>query len=159
MSIQTKILSLAFPFLLAAAAMAGITPKVTYHFEPSGFKGDSTRMVMHVSLPAGWHIQSNAPLDSFLIATTVVAEGKDLTFGKAVFPKSLEKDYPALGGKVALFEGEFDIGVLVKRSGPKIRSEALKSVKVKLGYQACNDTQCLPPNEIDAVFEPQKKSK
>ncbi len=132
--------------------MAGITPKVTYHFEPNGFKGDSTKMVVHVSLPVGWHIQSNAPLDSFLIATTVTAEGKDLAFGKAVFPKAMEKDYPALGGKVALFEGDLDIGVPVKRSGPKIKSDALKAVKVKLGYQACNDTQCLPPKEIDAVL-------
>jgi len=153
MNSNLKILSPVFSLLLSAAAMAGIAPKATYHFEPNGFKGDSTRLVVHVSLPAGWHIQSNAPLDSFLIPTTVNAEGKDLVFGTAVFPKAIEKEYPALGGKVALFEGEFDIGVPVKRSGPKINAAALKTVKVKLGYQACNDTQCLPPKEIDAVFE------
>lgn len=132
---------------------------MTYHFEPNEFKGDSTQLIVHVSLPTGWHIQSNAPLDSFLIPTTVKVEGKDMVFGKAVFPKAMEKDYPALGGKVALFEGELDIGVPVKRTGSKIKSDALKAVKVKLGYQACNDTQCLPPKEIEAAFEARKKTK
>ena len=140
-----------------ALALAAPQPKVTYHFEPDGFKGDSTRMVVHVSLPQGWHIQSNAPLDSFLIATTVHVEGKDLVFGSAVFPKPIVKEYPALGGKVALFEGEIDIGIPVKRNGSKIKAAALKTVKVKLGYQACNDTQCLPPKEVEGIFEPVKK--
>ncbi len=145
------------PLLLSglfASVMAGITPNVTYRFEPNGFKGDSTRMIVHVSLPAGWHIQSNAPLDSFLIATTVKAEGDGLVFGAPVFPKPVEKEYPALGGKVALFAGDFDIGVPVKRSSSKITVAALKSAKVKLDYQACNDTQCLPPKEVEAKFEP-----
>ena len=145
-------------FLFAASiAMAGVTPKVTYHFEPNGFKGDSTRLVVHVRLPAVWHIQSNAPLDSFLIPTTVRAEGKDLAFGTALFPKPVEKEYPALGGKVALFEGEIDIKVPAKRNGTKVKPEVLKTVKVKLGYQACNDTQCLPPKEIEAVMESKSK--
>ena len=138
-------------FLSVCAVAAAITPKVVFHFNPNGFKGDTTKLIVHVSLPDGWHIQSNAPLDSFLIPTTVHATGQGLVFGTAVFPKPILKDYPALGGKVALFEGEFDITVPIKRSNAKIKSAALKSVKVKLGYQACNDTQCLPPKEVDAV--------
>jgi len=129
--------------------MAGIVPKVTFHFKSQTFKGDSTRMIVHVALPDGWHIQSNAPLDSFLIPTTVHASAEGLSFGPPVFPKPIEKEYAALGGKVALFEGEFDIGVPVKRNNAKIKSSVFKTVKVKFGYQACNDTQCLPPKEID----------
>ena len=142
---------LPFSLFSLAMAFAAPQPKVSFHFEPVGFKGDSTRLIVHVSLPEGWHIQSNAPLDSFLIPTTVHAEGKDLAFGTPVFPKPVEKNYPALGGKVALFEGDIDIYVPAKRSGPKIKAAALKTVKVKLGYQACNDTQCLPPKVIDAL--------
>lgn len=145
-----------FPVLafLCGTASAAPQTQATFHFEPEGFKGDSTLLVVHVTMPVGWHIQSNAPLDSFLIPTTVQAEGKDLGFGLAAFPAPIEKDYPALGGKVALFEGEIDIAVPVGRSGPKIKGAALKNVKVKLRYQACNDTQCLPPTEIDAIFKP-----
>jgi hypothetical protein len=134
-----------------AMAFAAPQPKVAFHFEPDGFKGDSTRLVVHVSLPDGWHIQSNAPSDSFLIPTTVHAEGRGLVFGPPVFPKPVEKNFPALGGKVALFQGDFDIEVPVKRNGPKIKTVALKAVKVRLGYQACDNTQCLPPRVIDAL--------
>ena len=133
------------------AIAASIVPKVTFHFKPDGFKGDSTSLVVHVSLPDGWHVQSNAPLDSFLIPTTVQPVGTGLSFGRPVFPKAVEKEYPALGGKVALFQGEFDVIVPAKRLNAKVKAAALKTVKVKLGYQACNDTQCLPPKEIDAV--------
>ena len=148
-NICRKIFSLALPFLLATTAMAAIVPKVGYHFKPKAFKGDSTNMIVHVELPAGWHIQSNAPLDSFLIPTTVHATAEGLAFGPPVFPKAVEKEYAALGGKVALFEGTFDINIPVKRDNAKIKSTVLKTVKVKFGYQACNDTQCLPPKEID----------
>lgn len=144
---------LLLPLFALAAAFAAPRPKVKFHFEPDGFKGDSTRLVLHVSLTYGWHIQSNAPLDSFLIPTTVHAEGVGLAFGPPVFPQPVEKNYPALGGKVALFQGDFDIDVPVKRSGPKIKAAALKTVKVKLGYQACNDTQCLPPFTVEATRE------
>ena len=145
---------LPLPLFSLALAFAAPQPKVAFHFEPDGFKGDSTRLIVHVSLPKGWHIQSNAPLDSFLIPTTVHAEGKDLAFGSPVFPKPVEKDFPALGGKVALFQGDFDIIVPVKRNGRKIKAAALKAVKVRLGYQACNDTQCLPPFTVEATRAP-----
>ena len=149
-----KILVLMLPLFLALSVTAGVVPSVTYHFEPENFRGDSTKLLVHVSLPAGWHIQSNAPLDSFLIATTVSAEGQGLQFGRPMFPKPMEKEFPALGGKVALFQGEFDIGIPVKRVNAKVKAAALKSVKVKLGYQACNDTQCLPPKEVEARYAP-----
>lgn len=142
--------------LLNVAAMAGIEPKVAYRFEPEAFRGDSTQLVVKVSMPEGWHIQSEAPLDSFLIPTVLKAEGSGLAFGKPVYPKPVIEDYPALGGKVALFQGEFEIRVPAKRTEPKA---ALKDVKVILHYQACNNTQCLPPKEIAAIPSAAKKSK
>src|SRR5437016_2725856 len=133
MSKTRKILLAMITLFPAFSVQAGIVPNVTYHFEPENFRGDSTQLLVHVALPAGWHIQSNAPLDSFLIPTTVSAEGQGLQFGRPVFPKPVEKEFPALGGKVALFQGEFDIGIPVKRVSGKVKAAAMKSVKVKLG--------------------------
>jgi hypothetical protein len=137
------------PLLWTLSSAATVTPDVTFRFDPEAFRGDSTRLVVRVGLPRGWHVQSNAPLDSFLIPTTVSAEGEGLKFGTPEFPPPLEKEFPALGGKVALFEGEFDVRVPVRRENPGIKAAALRSVKVKLGYQACNDTQCLPPKTVE----------
>jgi hypothetical protein len=77
--------------LLAASLSYAVTPAptATFRFKPEGFKGDSARMVVSVSIPKGWHIQSNAPLDEFLIPTELKTEGEGLTFGKAIFPKPI----------------------------------------------------------------------
>ena len=148
------------PFFLAASLasiFAGIEPKVHFRFDPNGFRGDSTQLIVNVSLPEGWHIQSYAPLDSFLIPTRVHAEGPGLEFGTPIYPKPVEEDFPALGGKVALFQGSFDIRVPVKKASRKTGVAALKAVKVSLRYQACNNTQCLPPREIVASSDTASK--
>ena len=147
---------LILPLLAAIAVTAGIEPKVTYRFDPEKFR-DSSQLVVHVALPEGWHIQSQAPLDSFLIPTVLKAESKGLLFGSPVYPSPVEENFPALGGKVALFQGEFDVRIAAKRLESVARRDKLMapdSVKVILRYQACNHTQCLPPREVTAIAAP-----
>jgi hypothetical protein len=112
---------------------------------------------VRVIIPKGWHIQSDAPLDEFLIPTEVKASAEGLRFGKPAFPKPLLKDFPALGGKVALFEDTVDVRVSVRavkrKTDSKVLSSALEKAAVALRYQACNDSQCLPPKEIKATFQ------
>jgi DsbC/DsbD-like thiol-disulfide interchange protein len=141
---------------LAASALAAapVQPTATFRFAPEAFRGDSTRLLVKVSIPKGWHIQSNAPLDEFLIPTEVKASGEGLAFGTAVFPKPVTEDFPALGGKVALFEGDFEVKVPVARKNKKTGAESLRNAKVSLRYQACNSSQCLPPKEIAARYVP-----
>ncbi len=143
----------AFPLLAAMAVLAGIEPKVTYRFDPEKFR-DSSQLVVHVALPEGWHIQSQAPRDSFLIPTVLKAEGQGLVFEKPVYPRPVEEDFPVLGGKVALFLGEFDIRSAAKRIVRSDKPAVPDSVKVTLRYQACNNTQCLPPREVTATAAP-----
>ncbi|MCD6024675.1 MAG: putative rane protein [Fibrobacteria bacterium] len=139
-------------FLLASAAFAANpAPTASFRYSPGAFKGDSTRMLVKVVIPKGWHIQSNAPLDEFLIPTELKAEGEGLGFGKPMFPKPVLEDFPALGGKVALFAGTIEIKVPVGRKNAKA-GESLEKAKVVLRYQACNDSQCLPPKEITAKY-------
>ena len=149
-------LSLLSSLLLATSLSFAATPAPTasFRYVPTSFKGDSTRMVVKVTIPKGWHIQSNAPLDEFLIATELKTEGEGLSFGKAVFPKPILEDFPALGGKVALFAGTIEVKVPVARKNAKVTKDALETAKVVLRYQACNDSQCLPPKEITARYVP-----
>lgn len=151
-----KTLSLSrFAFLgLASVALAGTAPapKATFRVDPAGFKGDSTQLRVRVSIPEGWHIQSDAPLDEFLIPTTVNAKAADVSFGKAVFPKAKIENIEALGGKVAVFEGEIEIKVPAKRSRAKATAKTLEGAEVSVRYQACNNAQCLPPKELKATY-------
>ena len=144
--------------LAATTALAGIVPEVTYRFDPEKFR-DSSRLVVRVVLPEGWHIQSQAPLDSFLIPTVLKAEGKGLVFGPPAYPEPVLEDFPALGGKVALFQGKFEIRVPVKRAArPGKAGRPPDSVQVVLRYQACNHTQCLPPREVAAHLDTRRPS-
>ena len=138
----------------AAAHAAAPAPKATFRFDPAGFKGDSTRLVVRVEIPEGWHIQAAAPLDSFLIPTTVKAVNEALAFGKPAFPKPVEEDFPALGGKVLLLKGNFDVKLPARRKHAKVAASELEKTVVTLRYQACNNSQCLPPKEIKAAYAP-----
>lgn len=139
-----------------SAAPASPVPTATFRAAPGGFRGDSATVRVRVIIPKGWHIQSDAPLDEFLIPTELKASGEGLRFGKALFPKPLVKDFPALGGKVALFEDTVDVRVSARAAkagmGAKALLAALEKSVVTLRYQACNDSQCLPPKEITAAF-------
>jgi hypothetical protein len=140
----------------SAAHAASPVPVVTFKADPGGFKGDSMVVRVRVIIPKGWHIQSDAPLDEFLIPTEVRGMGEGLRFGKPVFPKPLLKDFPALGGKVALFEDTVDVRLparaLKSKTSKKTLGAALEKSAITLRYQACNDSQCLPPKEVKAVF-------
>jgi len=131
-------------------------PEVTYQVAAKDVRGDSAVVRVVAVIPKGWHIQSDKPLDEFLIPTELKTEGEALRFGKPVFPKPLMKEFPALGGKVALFEDTVRITVVARgapgKSDGKKLAAALEKAAITLRYQACNDSQCLPPKTVSAKF-------
>jgi thiol:disulfide interchange protein DsbD len=135
------------------AASALPVPLATFRAESPGFRGDSATVRVRVAIPNGWHIQSNAPLDDFLIPTEVKASGEGLAFGTPVFPKAKMKDLEALGGKVALFEDSLSVRVPVRARRGTDAEKSLAASVVSVRYQACNDSQCLPPKVITAKYE------
>jgi hypothetical protein len=141
---------------LVVAAPAPTVPVATFRADPAEFRGDSTTLRVRIMIPPGWHIQSDAPLDDFLIPTEVKAAAEGLRFGKPVFPRALTKDLPALGGKVALFEDTIEVRLPVKReakAGTSADAKAmLRNAAVTVRYQSCNDSQCLPPRTIPAKY-------
>lgn len=143
--------------LLAAIAHAAPVsfpvPLATYRAEAPGFKGDSATVRVRVVIPDGWHIQSNAPLEDFLIPTELKTSGEGLAFGTPAFPKAKMKDLEALGGKVAVFEDTLLVRVPARMRRGGDGEKALSAAVVSLRYQACNDSQCLPPKVIVAKYE------
>jgi hypothetical protein len=153
------ILSLALALFAASGAIASTKssiPDVSFRLAAKDVRGDSALVRVKAIVPKGWHIQSNAPLDEFLIPTELKTTGEGLRFGKPLFPKPMLKDFPALGGKVALFEDTVDIVVTARAAKGKMDAKALTNAVAKssvvLRYQACNDTQCLPPRDVVARF-------
>lgn len=101
-----------------------------------------------VEVAPGWHVNSNMPLDPFLIPTTVSLQFPDgWAAGEPAFPKhrlarfSFSPDDP-----VAVFEGSFTVTVPVTRSADAVATtESLGGI---LEAQACDDTTCLAPERI-----------
>src|SRR4051794_33170159 len=101
--------------------------------------------VVNATIENGWHINSNKPLDDFVIPTKLSFDGTDLI--SAEYPPHTVRTFTFSGGqKLAVFEGTIQIPFTAKlQSGD--------TIKGKLHYQACNDTVCLPPRDAELTID------
>ncbi len=98
-----------------------------------------------VTIRPGWHVNSDAPLDPYLIPTQVRVElPQGWSGGKPVYPPSRLVKLAFSEEKLAVFEGRFVVTVTV-RAGGGPRPEVLHGT---VEAQACNDQLCLAPAEV-----------
>jgi thiol:disulfide interchange protein DsbD len=101
--------------------------------------------VVTATIENGWHINSNKPLDDFVIPTKLSFDGTELV--SADYPQHTVRSFTFSGGqKLAVFEGTIQIPFTANlKSGD--------TIKGKLHYQACNDTVCLPPRDAELTID------
>ena len=139
-------------FLLAPAAFySNPVPQSSSDVNVSGSlapdkvkKGRITRATVVMDIPAGLHVQSNKPLDKFLIATKLEVETPSgMTAGPISYPRALTRNLKFSKSAVAVYEGKavmrFNVTVPANYSGGS------GEIKGKLRFQACNDESCFPP--------------
>lgn len=107
-------------------------------------KGRSVRATVVMDIPHGLHVQSNKPLDKFLVATKLDVETPSgMSVGPISYPRPLMRKLKFSKGNVAVFEGKamirFNVTVPANYSGGS------GEIKGKLRFQACNDEACFPP--------------
>jgi thioredoxin:protein disulfide reductase len=107
-------------------------------------KGRVVRGSVVMDIPAGLHVQSNKPLDKFLIATKLDIETPSgMKAGPVSYPRALMRKLKFSKAMVAVYEGKaivrFNVTVPANYSGGS------GEVKGKLRFQACNDESCFPP--------------
>jgi DsbC/DsbD-like thiol-disulfide interchange protein len=106
--------------------------------------GATIRLVAHVRLPEGLHVQSNKPRDPDLIPTDLSVEPpKGVSMVDIVYPKASDLTVPGFKQPLAVYPNEFEIVVRVKL-GAGVAAGAV-SIPATLRYQACNDSVCFPP--------------
>jgi hypothetical protein len=156
-----RVLALVAGFLALAPARGGAqtpsaqpVPKLSFAYlappaHPAQSKSkaapDSLTLDIHVELADGWHINSEAPLDSFLVPTSLEIHSDGIEFGKPRYPQPMIQ-HNAVMGDLSLFTGAFDVQVPGRRV--KQAAAATGRTKVTLHYQSCNNTMCLPPKSI-----------
>ncbi len=109
--------------------------------------GGTATLKLQVEIIPGFHINSQKPLESYLIPTEVflpAESGFELAAMK--FPKAVVKTFSfAPDEKLAVYEGTIEIA-LTLRARPETKPGSRK-LGLGLRYQACNDTICLRPVE------------
>lgn len=108
--------------------------------------GDTVQGTITAKISPTWHINSNKPLDSFAIPTTLKLDDAELV--GATFPPHEVKTFTfSAGSQLAVYEGTIQIPFTAK-----VKPDA-KSIKATLHYQSCNDKVCLPPKNATTEFD------
>jgi hypothetical protein len=111
--------------------------------------GKAAVVKLHFRVAEGMHINSHTPKDEFLIPTTLeFPEGMGVKLEKAEYPEGGEfalANDP--GNKVSVYTRDFEIEAHIQAE------KGNHLVEAKLHYQACNNTQCLPPRTATVAVD------
>ena len=111
--------------------------------------GKSTPVALHFRIAQGMHINSHTPSDEFLIPTVFsIPETEGVKLDTASYPSGATLTLSAdPKTKLSVYSGEFIIQAkILALAGNHL-------VQGKLRYQACNDSQCLPPKTITVPID------
>jgi thioredoxin:protein disulfide reductase len=108
--------------------------------------GASGTVRVEITVQPGWHVNSDAPSDPYLIPTSVrLGLPAGWSADKAQFPPSRLAKFAFSEDELAVFEGTFVVTVPVRLAPDAARPESLGGV---VEAQACNDQVCLAPAEV-----------
>lgn len=111
--------------------------------------GKATPVSLHFRVAQGLHVNSHNPSDEFFIPTVFsIPDGSGVRLESANYPQGKDITLPAdPKTKLNVYTGEFAIQTkLVATAGNHL-------VQARLRYQACDQTQCMPPKTITVAFD------
>jgi|GEM_PF-203141 len=118
------------------------------------YAGAVFRGAVQVSIGKGWHINSNKPLDEYLIATELqLAEDSGFSLDGVAYPQHKVATFGFSPDPMAVYEGKVVLGFRMRVDGSVKPGEYMLAGKLR--YQACNDKMCAPPADV-AVSIPVK---
>ncbi len=138
----------AFSYMLTGASELLLGEAAHRQYVARGNVKVQTRVVgddLHIELDMapGWHVNANKPNQDYLIATQL--NGQD---GKAIagtsYPEVVSKTLGFNSGELALYENK--VSIKAPLSALKQADGVLMSVSLQL--QACDDTVCLAPEDV-----------
>jgi thiol:disulfide interchange protein DsbD len=135
----------AFP---ASAQLRGVRAELAAEVESDARAGDRVRGFLQVTVPEGFHLQSNAPRDPSLIPTTLTFTAvPGIRAEEVVYPKATDFLLQGQAEPLAVFERQFLVGVefSVAADAPPGPIE----VPARFRYQACDDKLCFAPVAVD----------
>jgi DsbC/DsbD-like thiol-disulfide interchange protein len=142
-------LTLAASFILPGTFQAAPAPEpnisvVGYFGTDKAQRGRTIQTAIVIDIPSGYHINSNRPLESYLIATQLKVDAPNgVRVGPISYPRPLLQSFKFSKKKLSVYEKQtrlkFTLTVPANYSGGSIE------LKTNVRLQSCNDEVCFPP--------------
>ena len=140
-------------FLLGPEGRAAPTPEPNisvkgYFANEKAQRGRTVQAAVVIEIPAGYHINSNRPLESYLIPTSLKVEGPGgVRIGPSLYPRAALRKFKFSPKQLSVYEGRaiLRFGVTV----PPNYSAGAVELKARVRLQSCNDEVCFPPKNFD----------
>ena len=103
-------------------------------------------------IPRELHINSNKPTSEFMIPTIVKLNSSEVTNLKIFYPKGKDKKFDFSEEKINVYEKKTIIPFTF--SVPQLTKSKTINIRAVVGYQACTNEVCYPPQkkEITLIF-------
>jgi len=148
---QAARLMAAFLLLSSACIMKGQTgvQVLTVAAPPriSGARNSILVAPVTVQLRKGYHVNSNTPEDEYLIPLALSWDAAPLELQQIIYPKASRAKFSFSEKMLSVYAGTFDI--ISRFRVPAGAPAGPLVISGRLRYQACNDTMCLPPRNVE----------
>jgi len=136
------------PMVVAAPTPEPNISVVGYFASDKAQRGKPVRVAVVIDVPAGYHINSNRPLESYLIATSVKVEPENgLRAGVVTYPRPVMRTFKFSNKQLSVYEGQARLKFSVPI--PANYSDGSARIKARVRLQSCNDEVCFPPKNYD----------
>jgi thiol:disulfide interchange protein DsbD len=113
--------------------------------------GGELRAALKISLPEGFHVNSNKPRDESLIPVVLtVTPPPGVVVKEIVYPTPTDLEQKGADQPLSVFERDFTIGVSLIVNAATAPGDL--SIPVRLRYQACDETMCYIPTSAEATW-------
>jgi suppressor for copper-sensitivity B len=114
--------------------------------------GSPAQVAALVTIEPGWHVNSHKPTFDYLIPTELDLELPESWAAETVrYPKAEMQTFAFADQPLAVYDGS--VVIVGKLEVPVATAQGPVPIRAKLRYQACNDSQCLPPVTTEAELQ------
>src|SRR5262245_57063171 len=142
---------------LAAGAAAQLKPEqkasLVLNADRTAYEaGSAARVAALVTIEPEWHVNSNKPTFDYLIPTVLTLElPAGWTQDKVHYPPAEMQRFAFAEQPLAVYDG--DVVIVADLKVPAGAAAGPYPIHGALRYQACNDSQCLPPVTAKAEIQ------
>lgn len=140
-----KLILTALSFILSTAAFSQILTPVKWSYAAKKIDSEQAIIFIKATIDKGWHIYSQHLADGGPIKTSLKFEKNDnyIVVGNTTEPKPVSKYEKSFSMNVQYFEQS-----VIFQQKVKLKS-GQASVNGTINFMACNDKQCLPPDDVE----------